>query len=161
MKTKLTYSLLLLFVLGSCAGSGNDISDPDAEASDSLNDSIVGDAQSNEIDITTAYRDEGAKMYVSSEDKNAAIHFKSAINDYNLWEIVDAREEAIYLIKLKVDWKKMNREAWITISPIDGGDVLYTSPKAKGITKKLRTSNLKEQAVKNLVHNVLRPEFFD
>ena len=108
----------------------------------------------------TGFRKYGTKMYLTTNDGNAAIHFKREMGIYDTWVLVDEKEEADYHLKLYEEKDFVDRLAWIEIRAIDNGEKLYSSPKARGINGGMRTVNIKQAAIERLVHEILRHEFF-
>lgn len=155
---KLIYSIAAVSILFSCAGE-----DPDAaEGGEGSEGSVDSTALvEEEVFDYESYEDEGAKMYVTTNDRNARKHFVRELGQYNHWQLMDSREEADFEIFLYEKQKKLDRKVWIDIKAIEADSVVYTSPTAKAVKKGLRTFNFKEQAVKNLVHDILAPKFFN
>mgnify|MGYP006883397176 CR=1 FL=1 len=108
---------------------------------------------------TEGFRIEGAKMFLLSDDEHAKIHFEREVSIYDTWKWVESKEEAEYTIKLRYKKQGLDRLSWIEI--LDSkGDQVYRSIQSRGINGGMRTVNLKQASVEQLVHEILAYEFF-
>lgn len=159
---KICFNCLSAFLFFACAGPSEDTnsSDEGGRVDSTMQNSNTLVEESGSTMVDAGYRVKGAKMYITSNDANAKEHFVNELQQYDTWVMVNSEEEAQYHIKLHEKMKKLDRQAWIDIVNTESGEVLYSSPHAKGLKKGIRTVNVKEQAIHNLVHTILAPEFF-
>ena len=155
MKFKTVVLAACVILLQACAGESSESNDPSTSSDE------VSNGETEESFDFESYKNENTKMFVTSNDKNARTHFIRELESYNHWNIVDNKEDADFQIHLYEKMKKLDRVVWVDITAIESDSLVYTSPSTKGVKKGLRTLNLKEQAVKNLVHEILAPEFFN
>lgn len=107
------------------------------------------------------FRRKGAKMYVSANDEHAREHLIRELSFYSFWQIVDHPEEADYQIRLYVRREFVDHFVYIEITRPGESEVLYTSPVVEGISGDIRSVNVKQAAVQQLVHRELKEEFFE
>ena len=109
-------------------------------------------------------REKGCKVYITGNDSNAQIHFKREIQFYDVWEIKLNKSEADFEVKLltnKTGIANADREVRVVMTDIKSGQEVYSSPIVRGTDYGFRTVNLKEAAIKNLVENEIRTNFFN
>lgn len=106
------------------------------------------------------FRKKGTRMYITTNDMNARTHFIREIEKYDTWKVATSKENADFQIRLFEEKDLLDRLVWIEIVDIATDKVLYQSPHIRGLEGNIRTVNIKQQAVYNLVHRELNPEFF-